>query len=61
MMVTIALQMVKRFDKASRDYHYIQEQDVSDERIERHYMQCLEEMDTQDGWQVEQEARIILE
>ena len=23
-------------------------------------MQCLEEMDTQDGWQVEQEARIIL-
>ena len=54
------LQMVKRFDKASRDYHYIQEQGVSDERIERHYMQCLEEMDTQDGWQVEQEARIIL-
>lgn len=51
--------MVKRFDKASRDYHYIQEQDVSDERIERNYMQCLEEMDTQDGWQVEQEARII--
>ena len=54
------LQMVKRFDKASRDYHYIQEQGVSDERIERQYMQCLEEMDTQDGWQVEQEARIIL-
>ena len=54
------LQLVKRFDKASRDYHYIQEQGVSDDRIERRYMQCLEEMDRQDGWQVEQEARIIL-
>ena len=54
------LQLVKRFDKASRDYHYIQEQGVSDNRIERRYMQCLEEMDRQDGWQVEQEARIIL-
>lgn len=54
------LQLVKRFDKASRDYHYIQEQGVSDEHIERRYMQCLEEMDAQDGWQVEQEARIIL-
>lgn len=54
------LQFVKRFDKASRDYHYIQEQGVSDDRIERRYMQCLEEMDRQDGWQVEQEARIIL-
>ena len=54
------LQLVKRFDKASRDYHYIQEQGVSDNRIERRYMQRLEEMDRQDGWQVEQEARIIL-
>ena len=54
------LQLVKRFDKASRDYHYIQEQGISDDRIERRYMQCLEEMDRQDGWQVEQEARIIL-
>lgn len=54
------LQLVKRFDKASRDYHYIQEQGISDNRIERRYMQCLEEMDRQDGWQVEQEARIIL-
>ncbi len=54
------LQLVKRFDKASRDYHYIQEQGVSDGHIERRYMQCLEEMDAQDGWQVEQEARIIL-
>ena len=54
------LQLVKHFDKASRDYHYIQEQGVSDDRIERRYMQCLEEMDRQDGWQVEQEARIIL-
>ena len=54
------LQLVKRFDKASRDYHYIQEQGVSGDRIERRYMQCLEEMDRQDGWQVEQEARIIL-
>lgn len=54
------LQLVKRFDKDSRDYHYIQEQGVSDDRIERRYMQCLEEMDRQDGWQVEQEARIIL-
>lgn len=54
------LQLVKRFDKASRDYHYIQEQGVIDDRIERRYMQCLEEMDRQDGWQVEQEARIIL-
>ena len=54
------LQLVKRFDKASRDYHYIQEQGISDDRIERCYMQCLEEMDRQDGWQVEQEARIIL-
>ena len=54
------LQLVKRFDKASRDYHYIQEQGVSDNRIERRYIQCLEEMDRQDGWQVEQEARIIL-
>ena len=54
------MQLVKRFDKASRDYHYIQEQGVSDDRIERRYMQCLEEMDRQDGWQVEQEARIIL-
>ena len=54
------LQLVKRFDKASRDYHYIQEQGASDDRIERRYMQCLEEMDRQDGWQVEQEARIIL-
>ena len=54
------LQLVKHFDKASRDYHYIQEQGVSDNRIERRYMQCLEEMDRQDGWQVEQEARIIL-
>lgn len=56
----LRLQLVKRFDKASRDYHYIQEQGVSDDRIERRYMQCLEEMDRQDGWQVEQEARIIL-
>jgi len=54
------LQLVKRFDKARRDYHYIQEQGVSDGHIERRYMQCLEEMDAQDGWQVEQEARIIL-
>ena len=43
MVIHPRLQMVKRFDKASRDYHYIQEQDVSDERIERNYMQCLEE------------------
>ena len=54
------LQMVKVFERISREYRQMQESVKDDAKISRNYMNALEQMDQQDGWQVEQEARIIL-
>lgn len=54
------LQMVKAFERISREYRQMQESVKDDAKIFRNYMNALEQMDQQDGWQVEQEARIIL-
>lgn len=54
------LQMVKAFERISREYRQMQESGKDDTKISRNYMNALEQMDQQDGWQVEQEARIIL-
>ena len=54
------LQMVKAFERISREYRQMQESGKDDAKISRNYMNPLEQMDQQDGWQVEQEARIIL-
>ena len=54
------LQMVKAFERISRDYRQMQESGSDDAKLSRNYMNALEQMDQQDGWQVEQEARIIL-
>ena len=54
------LQMVKAFERISREYRQMQESSKDDAKISRNYMNALEQMDQQDGWQVEQEARIIL-
>ena len=54
------LQMVKDFERISREYRQMQESGVDDAKISKNYMNALERMDQQDGWQVEQEARIIL-
>ena len=54
------LQMVKVFERISREYLQMQESGKDDAKISRNYMNALEQMDQQDGWQVEQEARIIL-
>ena len=53
-------QMVKAFERISREYRQMQEPGKDDAKISRNYMNALEQMDQQDGWQVEQEARIIL-
>lgn len=54
------LQMVKAFERISREYRQMQESGKDNAKISRNYMNALEQMDQQDGWQVEQEARIIL-
>lgn len=54
------LQIVKAFERISREYRQMQESVKDDAKISRNYMNALEQMDQQDGWQVEQEARIIL-
>ena len=54
------LQMVKAFERISREYRQMQESVKDDAKISRNYMNALEQMDQQDGWQVEQEGRIIL-
>ena len=54
------LQMVKAFERISREYRQMQESGSDDAKLSRDYMNALEQMDKQDGWQVEQEARIIL-
>lgn len=54
------LQMVKDFERFSREYRQMQESGGDDAKISKNYMNALERMDQQDGWQVEQEARIIL-
>ena len=54
------LQMVKAFERISREYRQMQESGKDDAKLSRNYMNALEQMDQQDGWQVEQEARIIL-
>ena len=54
------LQMVKAFERISREYRQMQESGKDDAKISRNYMNALEQMDQQDGWLVEQEARIIL-
>lgn len=54
------LQMVKDFEMISREYRQMQESGGDDAKIFKNYMNALERMDQQDGWQVEQEARIIL-
>lgn len=54
------LQMVKDFERISRAYRQMQESGGNDDKISKSYMNALERMDQQDGWQVEQEARIIL-
>lgn len=56
----LSLQMVRNFGQISREYHAMQAASRDDDRISRRYMNALEQMDQQDGWQVEQEARIIL-
>ena len=52
--------MVKDFERISREYRQMQESGGDDAKISKNYMNALERMDQQDGWQVEQEARIIL-
>ena len=52
--------MVKAFERISREYRQMQESGSDDAKLSRDYMNALEQMDQQDGWQVEQEARIIL-
>ena len=54
------LQMVKDFEMISREYRQMKESGGDDAKISKNYMNALERMDQQDGWQVEQEARIIL-
>ncbi|WP_288581691.1 ABC-F family ATP-binding cassette domain-containing protein [uncultured Veillonella sp.] len=54
------LQMVKAFERISREYRQMQESGTDDAKLSRNYMNALEQMEQQDGWQVEQEARIIL-
>lgn len=54
------LQMVKDFERISREYRQMQESGGDDAKLSKNYMNALERMDQQDGWQVEQEARIIL-
>ena len=54
------LQMVKAFERISREYRQMQESGGDDAKLSRNYMNALEQMDQRDGWQVEQEARIIL-
>ena len=54
------LQMLKAFERISREYRQMQESGSDDAKLSRDYMNALEQMDQQDGWQVEQEARIIL-
>ena len=54
------LQMVKAFETISREYRQMQDTGVDDAKLSRNYMNALEQMDHRDGWQVEQEARIIL-
>ena len=54
------LQMIKVFERISREYREMQESGSDDVKLSRNYMNALEQMDQQDGWQVEQEARIIL-
>ncbi|MFC2632662.1 MAG: ABC-F family ATP-binding cassette domain-containing protein [Veillonella parvula] len=54
------LQMVKAFERISREYRQMQESGKDDAKLSRNYMNALGQMDQQDGWQVEQEARIIL-
>lgn len=54
------LQMVKDFERISREYRQMQESGGDDAKSSKNYMNALERMDQQDGWQVEQEARIIL-
>ena len=48
--------MVKAFERISREYRQMQESGKDDAKISRNYMNALEQMDQQDGWQVEQEA-----
>jgi len=52
--------MVKAFETISREYRQMQETGGDDAKLSRNYMNALEQMDHRDGWQVEQEARIIL-
>ncbi len=56
------LELVRDFERASRRYNEASEnpgqQDFN--RISTVYMNLLERMDGEDGWQVEQQARIIL-
>ena len=54
------LRMVQSFERISREYREMQEAGGEDAKVSRNYMNSLEQMDQQDGWQVEQEARIIL-
>lgn len=54
------LQLVKQYETISNNYHRMQDTGSYDESIDKAYMQQLQRMDEQDGWQVEQEARIIL-
>lgn len=54
------LRMVQSFERISREYREMQETGGEDAKVSRNYMNALEQMDQQDGWQVEQEARIIL-
>ena len=54
------LRMVQSFERISREYREMQEAGGEDAKVSRNYMNALEQMNQQDGWQVEQEARIIL-
>ncbi|WP_251421882.1 ABC-F family ATP-binding cassette domain-containing protein [Veillonella agrestimuris] len=54
------LNMVKAFEEISQIYRRMQDRNEYDEATEKRYMKSLEEMDQHDGWQVEQEARVIL-
>ena len=60
MVIILVYGWYNSFERISREYREMQETGGEDAKVSRNYMNALEQMDQQDGWQVEQEARIIL-
>ena len=59
MEIILGCKMVKVFERISREYRQMQESGKDDAKISRNYMNALEQMDQQDGWQVEQEGALF--